>query len=370
MASGGVSSAVQVGRVRIERSELTAEAVPELRELFGLERLPLGESAVEIELRGVPTAVVNALRRVVTDELAWHAMQVPEGGFDTTQTTDRFMLPQFVNERIALVPLRPQISADAIEKLRLQLDVTNSSATVLAVYAGDLEVVEGEMPGVIFNPTFKLAALQPGKRLVVRGIRITSGIGRDHARYHVARHTAFRHLDIPQHDTADTHEPDGVAADKSGYKVSSSVANPRHHALTAILPATTANPAEVRSVFADACANIKDRLRLVAAAVEQSVAGGSYGRGIQYTVVTLESGLSEASLLVPGETHTIGELLRRSVYETSPEVSYVDYRIITHTAQLSLRLRHSDDVTATLLRALQHAVAIFDEIQRGVLTAR
>jgi DNA-directed RNA polymerase subunit L len=363
-------SSVQVRRVKIERFELTAEKVPELRELFGLDRLPLGESRVEIELAGVPTAVVNALRRVVTDEMTWHALQVPEDGFVTSGTTELFMLPQFVNDRIALLPLRPQIPSDVIEELQLQLDATNTSTGLLAVYAGDLEVTKGKMPEALFNPTFKLAVLQPGKRLVIRGIHISSGSGRVHARYQVARRAALRHLDLPQYSKAETHSPDGVAADQSGYKVSSLVANPRHHVLSATLPATTANPTEVRSIFADACANIKDRLRLVAAAVEQSVAEGSHGRGIQYTVVTLESGLAEASLLVPGETHTIGELVRRSVYETSPDVAYVEYSVISHTSQLSLQMRHSENVTAALLRALRHAIAIFDEIQRGVLTVR
>jgi hypothetical protein len=85
---------VEVVRVGIERDELTAEKIPALRDLFRLERLPLAESRVEIEIRGVPTAVVNALRRVVTDEMPGFALQVPADGFDASETSEAFMLPQ------------------------------------------------------------------------------------------------------------------------------------------------------------------------------------------------------------------------------------------------------------------------------------
>jgi DNA-directed RNA polymerase subunit L len=360
----------EVTSVKIARSEINADAIPELRELFQLDRLPLGESRVVIELKGVPTAVVNALRRVVTDEIQGKALRVPENGFDTALTTELFMLPQFVNDRIAGLPLRPQIPAEMVDELQLQLDVANTRAEPLSVYAGDLEITKGSMPEALFNPTFKLCVLQPGKRIVIRGIHIATGRGRDNAAYQVARRAAYTHLDIPQYDEEDTHAQDGKAVDLSGYKVSSLVANPRHHRLTATILATSPNPAEVRSIFADACSNIKDRLRQVSAAIEQSATTGSRSQGIQYTVVTLESGLREGLLLVPGETHTIGELLRRMVFEIAPDIAYVAYRIISHVNQLSFQIRHSDDVTDLLLRAIRHGISIYDEVQQGILSTR
>lgn len=372
-------STAEVVRVTTSRNELTAAKVPALRELFRLERLPLAETRVEIELRGVPTAVVNALRRVITDELPGRCLQVPPDGFDVEKTTDGFMLPQFCNQRIALLPLRPQIPADIVDNLRLRLDAVNSGTSVLAVYAGDLEVVEGAMPEPLFNPTFKLAFLQPGKRLVINGIRITTGYGRDDGAYIVARRAAYRHLDVPQHSEAETHDIGGVAAEWSGYKVSSLVANPRHHVLTTSLPATSANAAEARAVFVDACANIKGRLRLVGAAIERrseapadSAAhpGPLAHSGVQYTVVQLQEGLSEGILRVPGETYTVGELLRRAVYDLVPDIVFVGYLVIAHENRLELTVRHTDDVARVLQDAVRHCLADFDVIQRGISGAR
>lgn len=362
-----MAAVVQVVRVRVDRRPL---AVPELTELFGLAALPLAPSYVEIELKGVPTAYVNALRRAVTDEMPGRALAVPPGGFDTEATTETFMLPQFVNGRISCLRLRPQIPAETVANLRLALDVSNDTASVKSVYAGDLT---GGGPEPLFNPTTVLAELQPGKRIVIRGIYISTGYGRDNGVYNVACRAAYTHLDLPTHDDAEVRgrrDADaawsGSAADWSGYKVSSLVADPRHHLLTAVIPATTANAAEVRAVFADACANVVERLRLIATAVDRGEGGGAH-RGVQYTVVALEGGLTEGILDVPGETHTIGELLKRATFETAPDIASIAYRIVSHENRLNFTLRHAGgDVTQILKRAIKEAIEIFNAIARGI----
>lgn len=358
----------EVVRVRIERDELTAAAIPAIRELYGLDKLPLAESRVEIELKGVSTAVVNALRRAVTDEMPGRCLTVPPDGFDADLTTDVFMLPQFCNQRIGLLPLRPQIPVDVIKDLRLKLDVTNKGTSVMSVYSGDMEITAGAMPEPLFNPTFIVASLQPGKRIVIRDIHISAGYGRDNGAYLVARRAAFRHLDIPQHGEKETHDSGGAAADASGYKTSCLVADPRHHLLTAEIPATAGSPAEVRGVFADACANIKERLRLILTTVDRrpESRGPGGNSGVQFTVVQLEAGLTLGTLQVPGETHTIGELLRRAVFDLVPDISFVGYTIVTHENQMIFTIRHSGDVTKILMDAARYCVEVFDSIQRGL----
>jgi DNA-directed RNA polymerase subunit L len=369
-----MTSAAEVVRVTVTRNELRSEAVPELEQLFGLKALPLAQALVQIEIKGVSTAAVNALRRTVVDEMPGYALKVPLDGFSEL-TTDSFMLPQFVNGRISCIRLCHQIPSEVRESLRLGLDVLNSNATPLSVYAGDLEVTEGAMPTPLFNPTTKIAVLQPGKRLVIQGIHIATGFGRDDGVFMVACRGSYTHLDLEQHGDAEMRGEDGAAADWSGYKASSLVADPRHHLLQATLPATTPDPAEARAVFADACANIKERLRFISTAVarhgEMAASADAFShRGVQYTVVELEAGLSEGVLQVPGETHTIGELLRRTIYELAPTIANVAYKVVSNENRLILSLRHSEDVTATIMRAVHHAIATFDAIQRGIAAAR
>jgi DNA-directed RNA polymerase subunit L len=355
-----------VRRVSIARRELRH---PLLKSVFRLDRLPLANSEVEIEIEGVPTAVVNALRRTVLDEMVGHCLQVPDGGFDSRLTTDVFMLPQFVNDRVACVPLRPRIAADIVERLRLTLDVSNTTPEVLPFYTGDFKVAPGcgvKLTEPLFNPTFKLGFLQPGKRIVLRDVRIATGRGRDHGAFCVARRAAHRHLDLPEHTRAETHERGGVALDLSGYKVSSLVATPRHHVLRATVPATSANPAEVRAVFADACATVAARLLFVAAALDARDAAD----GVQYSVVVLDDGLSEGTLVVPGETPTIGELLRRAIYDATPEIAYVSQIVVDHENCLRVTVRHTGDVTRLLRDAVASSVETFSRLGKGILAAR
>lgn len=366
---------VQVVRVAVTRREMGEAARKELFRLFHLERLPLMMAKVEIEIKGVPTAVVNALRRVAVDEMPGHALQLPPDGLDTGETTEEFMLHEFVGKRISLLPLRYRIPAEVVEGLRLGLDVSNKGTAPLYVYAGDLTISGAELTEHLFNPTTKLAFVSPGKRLVLRDIRIATGYGRDNGVFQVARRGAYTHLDIPQYTDAEMREEGGPAVDHSGYKASSMVADPRHHLLTAYIPATPADATEARAVFVDACTIVKDRLRLIKTATETpkstEAASGKLARGIQYTVVKLSAqaaGLNEGILQVPNETHTIGELLRRTVYELEPEISYVAY--VANENRLVLTIRHVGDVTELLSRAIDHAMGVFDDLMRGISTAR
>ena len=358
------SARAEVVRFGTRRTALTAERVPALRELFGLASLPLAEARVEVELRGVPTAVVNAVRRTVLDEMRGLALQAD--GFDTEKTTEVFMLPQFVLQRIALIPLRARVPAEVVESLRFRLEASNKGEGVMSVYAGDMTLEAGELTEPLFNPTFRLATLQPGKTLAVHGIRVVAGHGRDDAAFAVARCAAYRHLDIPQHPEAETHDAAGAAVDDSGYKVSCLEADPRHHLLTAVLPATTAAcDAEARAVFAEACACVRDRLRLAAAAFQ----GAPAGRQAAYAEVRLENGLSEGVLRIPGETHTVGEVIKRAVYDLTPDLASISYMVVPHENRLELTLRCAGGAAAPLQAGLRHSAETFETLRLGMLAA-
>lgn len=366
------ANGVSVAALRMERHQLTRAQVPELWDLYRMEQLPLRPTKIELELQGVPTAVANALRRAVLDEMEGRALQVPEGGFNVAETTERFMLPQFVNKRISLLPLGLQISPETVATLRLRLDSINETATLKTVYAGDLAVTAGHMPTPLFNPTFPLCTLEPGNRIVIDGIRITAGYGRASSIYNVACQGVSLPLDIGRLDRKETHEAGGSAVDESGFTVSCLVANPRHHLLRAVFPATSANYAsEVRATLADACSAVLGRLRLVAAAASRSGAeDGELGRGIMYTVVRLEDGLTEGQLLLPGETDTIGGLLKRAVFDGTPGISFVEYAVASHENVLKLTIRHTGDVTQALLAGAGWCIAAFEAIRRGILASR
>lgn len=358
---------------------ITAENVPALMELFGMLVLPLAVTKVAVDICGVAVSYVNALRRTLIDEMTGYALHMPPENFNTTLTTEVFMLPGFVGDRIANICLRPEIPPEVAAGLRLKLDVKNTTDSPLAIYAGDLEVEAGKMPFPIFNPTTEIAVIMPGARLVIGGIYIKSGVGRDNAIYNNACCGSYTHLDLEQYSDAEMRKEGGAAVSQSGYKLSSLVANPRCHRLSVYLPATSDNyHDEVHNRLSDGCSNIIERLRVLATSIEQHVktpAGGLGGsgytgrRGVQYTVVELESGLAEGTLRVPNETHTIGELLRSTIFERTPSIANVAYVIVSHENHLSLSVRHTEDVTHVILDAIKFAIASFDTIRLGLAAA-
>ena len=262
-SAAAAPAAPRVIAVRTRPRRVRADAVPELRALFALEELPLGETDAEVELAGVPLAAANALRRVLIDELPGRSLQVPADGWRPAAATDPFMLPQFVNARIALLPLRRDLSAAEAATLRLKLCVANASAVPRSVYAGELEAESGLMPAALLNPTARLAVLQPGGCLDIRGIRVAAGVGRDDAAFQVACRGAFRFLDVPQYPPEDLLPLGAPHCREGGYTVPSTRAAPRHFAVTFTLPATTGDDAEVRAAVEDACRDVVRRLRPV-----------------------------------------------------------------------------------------------------------
>ena len=355
--------------------------LPELEEIFGLKEMPLGETDVALELRGVPTAVVNGIRRAITDEITGYAFKVPADGFRADQTTDVFMLPQFVNQRIEMTPLQQLAAAQAAAAgLKFELHARNATEAPLTVYAGDLRTVAQAggasytYKGALFNPTIELAVLQPGKSLVIEDITVVGGRG--HAMFQVAICGCFTHLDLPQHSDDEMRLPTGAAADLSGYKESCLVADPRWHELRFTLQATDAAGARPLALAAlsAAVSTIRARLRLIIAAVE---GGDGFGHGsksmaahmgaAQYSSLTLESGLSEGVVRAPGETHTVGELLRRAVYDTHPDVSAAVYSVSAHEKALTLTVRAAGDVGAIIVEAANMADATLEDILRAIV---
>ena len=334
--------------VTVTRTPITAEAAPLLRELYGIEQLPLAPADITATITG-STALVNALRRTVTDEMPGHRLTVVQNGLDTVNTTEPFMVPFFVHERIMQIPL--WFGATEGDQ-RFRIDVRNTGTSNLAVYSSDMKPLGGE-DHAMFNPTFEVGFLRPGNRLYIHEVLVTRGLGRDHASYNVMCCARFRHLDIAEHPRSATHAADGAHVNDSGYATSVLVADPRRHEFSAMLPATQ-HESDAVNAMVDACDHLAGRLRRAQAAVG----------GAQYAAIQLENGLTEGILQLPGETHTVGELLRRKVCDLYPDVSYVSQQEIAHEGVMRFVLRLGD-ATAALVEAIRACIEDVDAVREG-----
>lgn len=336
--------------------------IPSMKKIIGIDKLPLANTYVSIEIKGISTAYINAFRRTSIDEIIGYALQVPVD-MDWRDTTDEFMLPQFVVQRISMIPLKLNLGID-FGKITFDLIAENNTTSVMSVYSRDLKLITGKLSEPIFNPTFKICILQPGRKIVIKGIYIGSGIGKDNSAFQRVKCGAYRHLDIPQYDRKDTHEPDGKMTDFSGYKISSMEANPKHHLYTCIIPATNEDNAEIKSLFVEVCNNIKERLRYILSYIESTINNESISQGIEYSIFQLTEGTYEGILQVNNETHTIGELIRRTIYDLIPDIINVKYVIILHDNKLRITIQYKEHVTGILIKALKYCIATFDSLQQ------
>jgi DNA-directed RNA polymerase subunit L len=93
----------------------------------------------------------------------------------------------------------------------------------------------------------------------------------------------------------------------------------------------------------------------------------SSSNSIKFTLISLENDLTEGILYIPGETYTIGEIIKRFVYENVPEIASISYHIVTHENKLVLSIRHVSDVTAILVNAINNAIEVMETIQKNIV---
>ena len=277
---------------------------------------------------------------------------------------DVYMLPQFVNNCIAMIRIRRQIPEDIIRDVRFKLDVKNTGSSPLKIYSGDLAVSAGTLKIPLFNPTSLIAIIQPGKRLLITDIQIITGTGRENGLFNVACQAAFSHTDLEEYTDDEIRR--GEMADYSGYKLQSTEADPRQHQLFAIIPATSSNSNEIYVLLTDVCSNIIERVHRIMVVSKES------SKEVTFTTVVLDSGVSEGTLQIAGESHTIGALLRRIIFDQNPGIENVAYLIDPITDVLKLTIKHSESaanpasIDEIMNSALVGAIAMFENLKKSI----
>lgn len=366
----------------VELLRVRVEAVAELRALAGLDQLPLANCILRFRVDGAPPAVPNALRRAMVDELPGRYLAI-DGFVSVEGSTDPLMFDQFVRNRLMLIPLRPQLPEELARQVTFRLDAENPTAVARVVHAGELEVASGRLAAPLFNPTTELAVLQPGRTLRVDKIYIAQGQGREHAAAQVAARARIVPLDVPRRPRAETHAQAGPHRAASDFAVSTLVARPRSHLIEATVAAVPADMAVARTIPVDACALVRDRVAFVVAALEAWVdrapAAPGAGRAptagrlpqasVMFSVADGEDGVRHATLVVRGETMSVGALLEACAFEAEPDVAFVAAICPPHEGALRLSLSSRGDVRALAVRAGRRAMAYLDAVREGLLAA-
>ena len=131
-------------------------------------KLPFASEHVEMILDDVDVSVANAIRRTLIDEMSGYCLSFDIGDFKHDIYTDLFMDPEFIRMRVRGIKIMRHMSKDSLKNLKFALNIHNKTDNVLYVYAKDLILTNGKLDSAIFNPTYELAFVQPGKSLNIQ----------------------------------------------------------------------------------------------------------------------------------------------------------------------------------------------------------
>ena len=345
-------------------------------ELMGIEgfKLPFASEHVEMTLDNVDVSVANAIRRTLIDEMGGYCLSFDIGDFKHDIYTDLFMDPEFIKLRIRGIKIMRHMSKDLLKNLKFALNVHNKTDDVLYVYAKDLILTNGKLDSAIFNPTYELAFVQPGKSLNIQNIRFDFGKGIYNAVFNTACRSVSIPLDIEEYPKDEIYSADGSQRILSGFKISSLVANPRKFKIKFDLPAVLDNGGKTTYLtIMDVCVNIISRLQYIQRSIDES-------QNLQQTVDTITfirtdvvvDGITMKKFVinVKNETDTIGGLLARTICNLDPDISCCFYSCIDHEKVMSLNIRKEVtdplELEVLVIDAIKQIIATFTSIKKDI----
>jgi DNA-directed RNA polymerase subunit L len=131
---------------------------------------------LSFELHNTNVDLANTLRRFMIDEIPIQSMDVD---MECIKTDDKFILPDYFKKNIELIPINQEID---YTKIKISLEVNNSSDTIMVIYSSDLNITDlnGKKlkNGIYFRKTIIIYHLRPMCFVNIKQINIVSGIGR------------------------------------------------------------------------------------------------------------------------------------------------------------------------------------------------
>lgn len=313
---------MQTNAVQVKNVKVTSLA-PKVKDPDVAALLPtvLVPERTEMEIHGVNTAIANGLRRVITSESPAWRLNFDHASF---HTNDPFILVDYIRKRINNIPIKQDTSA----KLTFRLNVLNNTDVNMRVKTGLMEPAGKAKP--VFNETFDVCMLGPGKYITIDNIYLQRGYGYMHGGYNMACNVAAVPLDQTPLDTA------------TGVGVPSGLSDPRVHRLAFTTNGTISN-GEIMKI---ACDEIATRLDNVIKSIPNV-----YNADDTY------------HLVLKKETHTIGNILMKSIVEEYPDVPAVTYTTDELAKTTTISIRTTDDIETMLIDVCKKNIKIVNTIK-------
>jgi DNA-directed RNA polymerase subunit L len=174
---------------------------------------------VEFELTDTNVDFANCIRRFLLDEINVFSMNVDD---NSIITDDKFILSDVLKKNIEMIPFQQELTENECKKLKMTIDITNTSEDIITVYTGDINInLEGkELDNEkYFSTNIPLINLRSNTKLSVDVINIVNGYAKqDAGKFCLLSNLSYEIMDVkPLEETK---------FNKSGS--SSLISNPKH----------------------------------------------------------------------------------------------------------------------------------------------
>lgn len=276
------------------------------------------------ELHDVNVSIANGLRRTMVSETKVKAMNLKE---EDVKKDDPFILFDFIINRIRQIPVDQSTDTNSI----FELDYKNDQAHPVYVKTKELKRIKGrgDLP---FNDNITICMLNPGKEIRLTNIYIDEGYGYEYGGYKDACNITCLSLDQEPYDP---YTQKGIR---------SSVSNPMMHKLSFITNGTI----PPKDIIKKACDSMIERLNAI---LENK----------------FETSQDIHILLVNNESHTIGNMIMKSVTILYPNIEAITYKVNEFDRQLSIKIKTSkENVVSVLKKSVDYNIEIIKKIKSEI----
>jgi DNA-directed RNA polymerase subunit L len=296
------------------------------------------------ELVDANADLANCIRRYLIDEIPVYSMEVSE---DNIETTDRFILADFLKNNIELIPFLQDIKDTDADNLSMSLHVENKTDSIISVYSGDIVVTDKAKKKLdnskYFTTSIVIINIRPGMMLNIKDIKVVAGIGKVHSgKFLLLSNVSYEILDV-------------VPVEENKYGTtgkSSLVSNPQHFKIEF----TTHRNMDVTRIMKLLCGLIIKKITMIHTEISK----------IKETDLVYISDLIELETVrdvklfhLKGEYWTIANIISRYCYLSFKDIQFVCASIIHPSTEESIvKIRHPESVKI-ILTALN---SIIDDI--------
>jgi hypothetical protein len=270
---------------------------------------------LSFELHNTTNELANGLKRCIQSEIPVLVMD-----FDKMYCDDEFVIGAELRLRVNLIPIRQ------ISNMQYRLYVENKTDQIIPVFSKDI-VVKGGSEDRMFSGTFVLTYLRPGKKITIEDIYVKSGIS------HKDGHVMYSFPGRVYYECLDTEE----------LKKSSFMRKTQTYKL--IIPKQKfVEPMFILKLALTTLIKKINTLEKIINSVNSDF-HSSHTLNIETNKL---NGTTSYHLFT--ETSTLGQMLRRYIYEEIPDIEYVNEKKIETThSYVVIIIRYPDPKKAILI---------------------